>query len=148
MYVWKSSVEVTLALLTITSNDSPGGWCFPSLKFWTLSHVSTDGEEFCPRVIIPRVSLIPDFSDLDNEIWDFWSDKTDDKILDLSWCCNDLRIWGSLGPGDCILHVGWVRIFGSLRQTVVDWIVNSPPKMSILSTPGPPRQPLFYSWSL
>ena len=54
----------------------------------------------------------------------------------------------ALGQGDYILHIRWARIFGSLKQTVVDWIVSSPWKIIQILNLCLPRQPLFYSWSL
>lgn len=111
----------------------------PVVETWDSNFTFPQMERnFDPGWILPRVSLILDFSGLDNEIWDFWSGRTD-QIWDLSWCYSHLRIWGwgggrALGLGDHILHIRWAGIFGSLKQTVVDWIVSSPQKMSRFST--------------
>ena len=115
-----------LTLPVVETRDS--SFSFPQME-----------RNFDPGWILPRVSLILEFSGLDNEIWDFWSGKTD-KIWDLSWCCSHLTIWGgggdgALGQGDYILHIRWAGIFGSLKQTVVDYsLVSSPWKISRFST--------------
>lgn len=32
-----------------------------------------------------------------------------------SWCCNGMRLWGILGGGECILHMGGIWINGSQK---------------------------------
>lgn len=75
---------------------------------------------FDPGWILPRVSLILDFSGLDNEIWDFWSGKTD-QIWDLSWCCSHLRIYQICEYIIC----EYINIYLSIFLLMDIWLVTA-----------------------